>query len=191
MPFLNIGQAAAAAGVTPKMVRHYESLGLIPEPDRTEAGYRLYGEQEVGMLRFIRQCRALGFSMQQIQELLQLWTDQGRESRDVKELARRQLAELEQRQRELDQMRSTLSELVARCAGDEGAHCAILERLAVATPTTGIPTRASSLKQVPPGTRRRRSESGQGSIAGISTPHPAHALMAWSHAAARPAAAFA
>ena len=144
------------------------------------------------MLRFIRQCRALGFSMQQIQELLQLWTDHGRESRDVKELARRQLVELEQRQRELDAMRTTLSELVARCAGDEGAHCAILDRLAVATPAAVIPIRTTSLKQVPPGTRRqpRRSQSGQSSTA-VSAPHPAHALMAWSHAAARPAATFA
>ena len=102
MSYMNIGEAAAAAGVTPKMIRHYEALGLIPEVDRTEAGYRLYGDREVQMLRFIRQSRVLGFSMKQIESLLSLWRDDRRESREVKELALQQLAELEDRQRELD-----------------------------------------------------------------------------------------
>ena len=114
MQSMNIGEAAAAAGVTPKMIRHYETLGLVPEPDRTEAGYRLYGEREVAMLRFIRQSRGLGFSTKQIESLLALWRDDGRESREVKQVAAQQLAELEERQREIDQMRSTLQQLVAR-----------------------------------------------------------------------------
>ncbi|HYF19745.1 MAG TPA: MerR family DNA-binding protein [Ramlibacter sp.] len=185
MQHLNIGQAATAAGVTPKMVRHYESLGLIPEADRTEAGYRLYGEREVRMLRFIRQCRTLGFSIEQIQRLLQLWTDDGRRSRDVKELARRQLEELEQRRRELDQMHATLSELVGRCAGDAAPHCPILEQLAqraAQNPLHPAPSRIPTLKQVAPGTRRAAASRTRERTA-TQAPHPAQALMAWSHAA--------
>lgn len=157
MSLMNIGDAAAAAGVTPKMVRHYESLGLIPEPERTEAGYRLYGEREVAMLRFIRQSRGLGFSMKQIEALLSLWRDPGRRSREVKEVALQQLEELEQRQREIDQMRGTLQELVAQCRGDQGAHCAILEQLAVAAAPAPIALAAKpqrTLKEVRAGERR-------------------------------------
>ena len=119
MKHLNIGDAAAAAGVTPKMIRHYESLGLIPNVQRTEAGYRIYSPREVGMLRFIRQSRTLGFSVKQIEMLLGFWRDDRRASREVKELAQKQLQELEERQREIEEMRSTLSHLVARCAGDD------------------------------------------------------------------------
>jgi Cu(I)-responsive transcriptional regulator len=126
MQLMNIGQAAAAAGVTPKMIRHYETLGLIPEAERTEAGYRLYGEREIAMLRFVRQSRSLGFSMNQIDSLMSLWRDPARRSSDVKRVAMLQLEELEQRQRELDQMRTTLDSLVAQCRGDHTAHCAIL-----------------------------------------------------------------
>ena len=182
--YLNIGKAAAAAGMTPKMVRHYEALGLVPEAGRTDAGYRLYGEREVGLLRFIRQCRTLDFSMAQIRELLQLWADERRPSRSVKALAQRQLGEMEQRQRELDQMRSTLSGLVELCADDEAPHCAILERLQSAAPASGRAHQSAPLRQVSPGTRR----TPQGRSAGARTPVPprtaAHALMAWSHAAA-------
>lgn len=183
---LNIGQAAASAGVTPKMVRHYESLGLIPEVDRTEAGYRLYGQREIGMLRFIRQCRGLGFSMAQIQDLLQLWTDEERPSRAVKSLAERQLQELEQRQHELDRMRTTLSDLVQRCAGDEAPHCAILDRLQSAAPSSGSghTGKGATLKQVSPGTRRALRNQAAQARAAADPPAAAHALMAWSHAAA-------
>lgn len=124
MQLLNIGDAAASAGVTPKMIRHYEALGLIPEPLRTDAGYRLYGGREVAMLRFIRQSRTLGFSMQQIESLMTLWRKPDRQSREVRQVALQQLRELEERQRELDQMRTTLEDLVSRCRGDHSAHCA-------------------------------------------------------------------
>ena len=181
MQLLNIGEAAAAAGVTPKMIRHYEVLGLIPEPPRTEAGYRLYGEREVAMLRFIRQSRSLGFSMQQIESLLSMWRNPDRESREVRAVAMQQLGELEERQRELDQMRKTLEELVSRCPGDHGAACAILDKLA--SPPAPLSGEASarakkSLKEVRPGERRatRRSRSVMAPPAQV--PHAA--LTAWA-----------
>ncbi len=175
---LNIGGAAAAAGITPKMVRHYESLGLIPAAARTEAGYRLYGDDEVAMLRFIRQSRTLGFSMKQIESLLALWRDPRRASREVKALASAQLAELEQRQRELDEMKTVLAGLVEHCAGDEQARCAILEQLATPPAATGKPSRTRSLKQALPGSRpaghRSPDKHAPAPVAG-------HAgLMAWS-----------
>ncbi|WP_327212930.1 MerR family DNA-binding protein [Ramlibacter sp. Leaf400] len=150
MNHLNIGEAAAAAGVTPKMIRHYESLGMIPEVQRTEAGYRLYSPREVAMLRFIRQSRALGFSVKQIESLLSLWRDEHRASREVKEVARQQLAELEERQREIDEMRATLSHLVSLCRGDDDPHCAILDKLSGATAPAAVPARPAkkNLKEV-------------------------------------------
>jgi Cu(I)-responsive transcriptional regulator len=188
MNLMNIGEAAAAAAVTPKMIRHYESLGLIPQADRTEAGYRLYGPREVAMLRFIRQARGLGFSMKQIESLLGLWRDERRESREVKALARQQLQELEERQRELDQMKATLAGLVNDCAGDQGSHCAILDRLAdapIATPRAGTDT----LKRVRPGSRAKRESPP---TAAPRRPEPAHAaLAAWSRGLASGAPAIA
>lgn len=183
---MNIGDAAAAAGVTPKMVRHYEALGLVPEAQRTEAGYRLYGEREVAMLRFIRQSRGLGFPTKEIESLLALWRDESRESREVKEVALRQLEQLQERQRELDQMRSTLEQLVAQCPGDHDAHCAILDGLArasAATPKRDVTAARSGLKHVPAGTRRPATKSrGRG----VPAPSPAHAgLVAWTRSIAR------
>ncbi len=191
MSYMNIGDAAAAAGVTPKMVRHYESLGLIPEVDRTEAGYRLYGDREVGMLRFIRQSRMLGFSMKQIESLLALWRDGKRESREVKELALQQLAELDERQRELDQMKATLSELVDNCVGDHGSRCAILERLS--TENSGrlaaamaSPASIKTLKQVRAGSKREKRHYDSPAAQAL----PGHAgLMAWGRTFASPATA--
>ncbi|WP_366914992.1 MerR family DNA-binding protein [Polaromonas sp.] len=182
MNHMNIGEAAAAAGVTPKMIRHYESLGLIPEAERTASGYRLYGVREVGMLRFIRQSRVLGFSIKQIEALLAFWRDGGRESREVKELALQQLAELEQRQRELDQMKATLSELIHKCAGDHQSRCAILERLSAAegvsdaeAPTAPGPIK--TLKHVRAGSRREKCHHESPKAENS----PAHAgLVAWS-----------
>jgi Cu(I)-responsive transcriptional regulator len=186
---MNIGDAASAAGVTPKMIRHYESLGLIPAVARTEAGYRLYTPREVEMLRFIRQSRALGFSMQQIDGLLALWRDEHRESRAVKELALQQLAALQERQRELDEMRGTLARMVEQCAGDERAGCAILEQLSA----PAAPVRVacdhrprSGLKQVKAGSSAPRSPAGaRGTQAAQQPAAGAHqGLMAWSRSLA-------
>jgi Cu(I)-responsive transcriptional regulator len=190
MQRMNIGDAAAAAGVTPKMVRHYESLGLIPEAERTDAGYRLYGEREISMLRFIRQARSLGFSMEQIGALMSLWNDPERHSSDVKQVALEQLAGLEERQRELDQMRGTLEELVSRCRGDASAHCAILQTLADAPAPAPLPAPTAAersrraLKEVRAGERRPQRERR----APAEPPASAHAaLSAWSRSFAHAA----
>jgi Cu(I)-responsive transcriptional regulator len=127
---LNIGQAAAASGVSAKMIRHYESIGLIANPPRTEAGYRLYGDKEVHVLRFIRHARNLGFSVKQLAELLGLWMDEQRPSSKVKALAERHIDELQQKIQELQLMKSELERLVHCCHGDHRPDCPILEQLA-------------------------------------------------------------
>ena len=93
-PLMNIGEAASAAGVSAKMIRHYEQIGLLPAAERSDAGYRLYGEREVSVLRFIRQSRRLGFSVPQVAELIGLWSDSQRSSREVKAVAQRHLADM-------------------------------------------------------------------------------------------------
>jgi MerR family copper efflux transcriptional regulator len=127
---LNIGQAAAVSGVSAKMIRHYESIGLIANPPRTEAGYRLYGDKEVHVLRFIRHARNLGFSVKQLAELLGLWMDEQRPSSKVKALAERHIDELQQKIQELQLMKSELERLVHCCHGDHRPDCPILEQLA-------------------------------------------------------------
>ena len=128
-PF-NIGQAASQSGVSAKMIRHYESLGLLPTVHRTEAGYRQYGDKEVHTLRFIRRARLLGFSMAEIAELLKLWQNKQRASADVKRIAQAHVADLERRIAEMQAMRQTLAELAQCCAGDSLPDCPILSGLA-------------------------------------------------------------
>lgn len=127
-PF-NIGEAAARSGVSAKMVRHYESLGLLPPVNRTESGYRQYGEKEVHTLRFIRRARDLGFSMAEIAELLKLWQDRRRTSASVKRIAQAHVANLDQRMAEMEQMRRSLQHLVECCHGDHRPDCPILDEL--------------------------------------------------------------
>ena len=127
---MNIGEAAKASGVSAKMVRHYEAVGLFPQPKRTESGYRQYTAGEVHTLRFIRQARDLGFSIQQIGELVGLWHDRRRPSRQVKALAEAHIEELEQKAHDLLAMKATLEHLVHRCHGDDRPECPILETLA-------------------------------------------------------------
>jgi Cu(I)-responsive transcriptional regulator len=131
---MNIGATARASGVSAKMIRHYEEIGLIPKAGRSDAGYRRYAVNDVHMLAFIRQARSLGFPIQRIRELLDLWRNQSRPSRKVKALALAQVAELDIRIRELEAMKCTLQELAARCHGDERPQCPILERLAQSKP---------------------------------------------------------
>lgn len=187
MSAMTISEAAAAAAVTPKMIRHYESLGLIPVAERTESGYRLYTKREVDMLRFVRQARGLGFPIPQIDVLLRLWRDEHRASRSVKDVALAQLQELRQRQAELEQMATALQALVQECAGDEKACCPILEQLSAPIsrrPGSAPSAQPSTLKQVKPGSRAK-------AVRRQHAPRPIHgahsALEMWSRSAASPA----
>lgn len=126
---MNIGQAAEASGVTAKMIRYYESVGLMPAAARTSAGYRQYGEADVQTLRFIRRARELGFSLDRIRMLIGLWKDKGRKSQDVKRLARQYIAELDQDIAKLQSIRQQLRVLADCCHGDDRPDCPILEEL--------------------------------------------------------------
>ncbi len=125
----NIGQAAQRAKVSSKMVRHYESLGLLPTVVRTDSGYRQYTEKEVHTLRFIKRARDLGFSMPEISELLKLWQNKRRSSESVKRIAAVHVADLDQRITELTAMKRTLENLVHCCHGDHRPDCPILDEL--------------------------------------------------------------
>ena len=129
-PLFIIGEAASQSGVSAKMVRHYESLGLLPKVKRTDAGYRLYGEPEVHTLRFIRRSRDLGFSMAEIAELLKLWQNRRRASSDVKRIALSHVADLDRRMQEMAAMKRTLERLANCCHGDHRPDCPILDELA-------------------------------------------------------------
>lgn len=128
--FVDIGKAATASGVSIKMIRHYESLGLLGEVPRTSANYRVYGPNHVHTLRFIARSRKLGFSMVEIGELLTLWQDRARSSAAVKQIAASHVAELQKRISELQGMVDTLERLTHCCAGDARPECPILADLA-------------------------------------------------------------
>lgn len=125
-----IGTAAQASGVSAKMVRHYEALGLLGAVARTDAGYRQYTPADIHTLRFIKRARDLGFSMAEIAELVGLWRDRQRASGDVKRVAAGHLADLENRIAALQDMRHTLQNLLHHCHGDARPDCPILDQLA-------------------------------------------------------------
>lgn len=126
----NIGEAASRSGVSAKMVRHYEALGLLPKVGRTDAGYRQYTSKEIHTLRFIRRARNLGFSMAEIGELLKLWQDRQRSSASVKRIALEHVADLDRRIEEMAEMKRTLERLASCCHGDSRPDCPILDELA-------------------------------------------------------------
>ena len=126
----NIGDAATLSGDSAKMIRHYEAIGLVPKAGRTFAGYRLYAETDVHRLRFIKRARTLGFSIKQIEQLLDLWDDRRRTSAEVKRLAKAHAAELAGRIEEMQAMQRTLEDLAHRCRGDQRPDCPILDDLA-------------------------------------------------------------
>ena len=132
----NIGEAARRSGVSPRMVRHYEGLGLLPAVARTESGYRQYDEADIHTLRFVKRSRDLGFSMAEIAELVGLWHNRRRTSASVKRIAQKHLGELEQRIADMQAMQRTLSHLVHCCHGDARPDCPILEDLAGASAST-------------------------------------------------------
>ena len=127
---MNIGEAAGASGVSAKMIRHYESVELLPPAARTDAGYRQYSEKEVHTLQFIRRARDLGFSIDEIRGLLNLWQDRRRPSRQVKALAQSHIDDLDKKAQEILAMKATLEHLVHGCKGDDRPDCPILESLA-------------------------------------------------------------
>lgn len=127
---VHIGDAARLSGVSAKMVRHYEALGLLPSVPRTEGGYRQYTEAEVHTLRFIKRARDLGFSMAEIGELVSLWQNRRRASASVLRIAQRHADELAARIAAMQAMQQTLGHLIHCCAGDERPDCPILEDLA-------------------------------------------------------------
>ncbi len=178
---MTIGDAAAATGLSAKMIRHYEQLGLLPETHRSDAGYRLYGERELSVLSFIQHARRLGFSIRQIGDLIGLWGQRDRSSREVKALAQQHLDELNARLVELQAMKDGLERLVDACQGDDAAACPILDGLAADSPSAPPACHA---------TPRRTGADAPGPAptaapsAGKAT-NPAHDLMAWTRLAVR------
>ncbi|MFL5815084.1 MAG: Cu(I)-responsive transcriptional regulator [Bdellovibrionia bacterium] len=127
---MNIGEAAKASGVSAKMIRHYESIGIIPKPIRSDSGYRLYTSNDIHTLQFVRRARNLGFSMIEIKKLVGLWRNKARASAEVKSMAQKHVKELEAKIVELEQMRDALKNLARRCHGDQRPDCPIIDELA-------------------------------------------------------------
>ena len=127
---MNIGEAATTSGISRKMIRYYEEIGLLAEAPRSSAGYRIYNDNCVQQLSFIKRARDLGFSLERIKTLLGLWQNTDRQSADVKALAQQYMAELDQDILHLQSMRQQLAELVNQCHGDGQPACSILEGLA-------------------------------------------------------------
>lgn len=138
---MNIGEAAAASGVTAKMIRYYESIGLIKATVRSDSGYRKYGQNDLHTLRFVKRARKLGFSLEQIRELLSLWQDGERASKDVKVIAMAHVEDLDRRIQEMTEMRDTLNHLAKTCSGDHRPDCPIL--VGLATEDGAPPTHSS------------------------------------------------
>ena len=126
---LRIGRVAELTGVSAKMIRHYETLRMIPKPARSAGDYRLYDRGDVHTLRFIRRARDLGFSIKEIGSLLGLWRNQRRASADVKRMALKHIADLDKKIAEMNAMRATLAHLASHCHGDHRPECPILDDL--------------------------------------------------------------
>ena len=154
MELMSIGDAAKGSGISAKMIRHYEEVGLLPAPSRTEAGYRRYTGNDVHTLRFIRQARDLGFSIPEIAELVGLWQNRRRPSRSVKALADAHIKALEEKTQELIAMKSALEHLAHCCNGDDRPDCPILDTLSGSTEDTPV-VRAPTVRAVERGRRVR------------------------------------
>jgi MerR family gold-responsive transcriptional activator of gol and ges genes len=123
---MNIGEAAKISGVNAKLIRHYESIGIIPKASRSESGYRTYSKDDVHVLSFVKRARNLGFSMKEIKKLVSLWRNKSRASSDVKNLALAHIQEMEQKIRDLQEMTKTLKHLAKNCHGDNRPDCPII-----------------------------------------------------------------
>lgn len=126
---MNIGEVSKASGVTSKMIRHYEELGIIPKASRSLSGYRTYGDKDVHILKFVKRARGLGFGMKEIKQLVGLWRNKSRSSADVKKLTTKHIDELEAKIFELETMVKTLKNLSHHCHGDGRPDCPILDEL--------------------------------------------------------------
>ena len=126
---MNIGQAAKQSGISAKMIRYYEDIGLLPASKRTDAGYRMYSEEDIKTLKFIQQSRELGFSTEQMKELMGLWKNEGRQSAEVKQLTQKHIDALNKKIADLQAMVSALQQSVDCCAGNQQAECEILNQI--------------------------------------------------------------
>jgi Cu(I)-responsive transcriptional regulator len=142
---MNIGEASKASGVNQKMIRYYESIGLLDSVGRSANGYRTYAPNDIHTLAFIRRARHLGFSIEQIQALMTLWRDKARTSAEVKAIGQRHIAELQAKIEELASMQRTLEHLVSCCAGDDRPDCPIIDDLSAKAeaPAKPGPTRSN------------------------------------------------
>lgn len=127
---MNIGEAAKLSGVNTKLIRHYESIGIIPKASRSESGYRTYSENEVHILSFVKRARSMGFSMKEIKKLVSLWRNKSRASSEVKNLANKHIEDMEKKIQELQEMVKSLKHLSRNCHGDHRPDCPILNDLA-------------------------------------------------------------
>ena len=125
--FFNISEASKESGVSAKMIRHYEQIGLMPEANRTDANYRIFNQSDIHTLLFIKRARSLGFSMKKIATLLSLYHDKNRSIAEVKSLAQEHIKELEESMAKMQEMLNVLSKLAHHCHGDERPDCPILE----------------------------------------------------------------
>lgn len=175
---MNISKAANAAGISAKMIRYYEQIGLLPAAARKESGYRQYSSRDVSMLRFIRQARQLGFSMENIANLMGLWSNNRRASKVVKSLAERHVADLAERIRRMSEIKEALESLIKNCSGDENPHCAILDGIAGASACSQNPgsVETKSLRKSP-AKGRESKHSGKMGSGQRSTDY---GLMAWT-----------
>lgn len=135
---MRIGEASASSGISERMIRHYEKIGLMPAAARRESGYRDYDRRDVHSLRFIGRARDLGFSVEEIRKLLELWHDRTRASADVKALALARATELQRKEQELHEMRRSLEHLAACCHGDNRPDCPIIHDLEMGDPSDGL-----------------------------------------------------
>ncbi len=153
---MHIGQASKTSGVSAKMIRYYEEIGLVPKPARRDSGYRDYAEADVHRLRFIRRARDLGFTVEQIGDLLGLWSDRSRASASVKALALGHVEELRRKMAEIQGMIATLEGLAQSCHGDDRPDCPIIEELA-ASESAITRVRAGARRFGQPGKLPRRA----------------------------------
>ncbi|KAB2886042.1 MAG: Cu(I)-responsive transcriptional regulator [Albidovulum sp.] len=144
---MNIGEASKATGISVKMLRYYEEIGLVRPALRAYSGYRVYSDKNIAMLRFVRRSRDLGFQVKQIASLLDLWLDGSRASADVKTLALDHVRDLELRRRELDEMIGTLQHLARHCHGDSRPDCPILTSLSSDDEASAKPARKKASRR--------------------------------------------